>query len=67
MEKENVLYAVYTATEAARNWGLNDSTIRKAISQKIKFVKEIDYRKAGGVTLITREAMEREYGEMKES
>lgn len=66
-EKENCLYSIYTASEAAIKWGLNVSTVRKAISKTTKFEEGKDYRKAGGTILITREAMKREYGEMKES
>ncbi|MBE6043559.1 MAG: hypothetical protein E7216_04905 [Clostridium thermopalmarium] len=60
---DNALYEVYTATEAAELWGLNESTVRKAISNiKSKFTPGIDYRKAGSVTLIAKKAMERVYG-----
>jgi hypothetical protein len=65
MDKEkNVLYEVYTATGAARAWGLNESTVRKAIQQGL-FTIEEDYRKDGRVTLIKREAMDRVYGQKK--
>lgn len=58
------LFNIYTTTEAALIWGLNESTVRKAI-QKGKFKLGFEYRKAGRVTLITKEAMERVYGELK--
>lgn len=62
----NALYEIYTATEASELWGLNESTVRKAISNtKSKFTPGIDYRKAGSVTLITKEAMERVYGKLE--
>lgn len=54
---------VMTVSEAAELWGLTEGGIRKAISTK-KFILGIDYRKAGRITLITREAMERVYGEL---
>lgn len=65
--RKNGLKNVFTATEAAERWGLNSSTIRKAISKTTKFEEGKDYRKAGRVTLVSREAMIREYGELKES
>ncbi|WP_194190392.1 helix-turn-helix domain-containing protein [Clostridium chrysemydis] len=60
----NILYQIYTATEASREWGLNESTVRKAI-QNGKFKEGSDYRKSGKVTLITKEAMEKVYGSIK--
>lgn len=54
---------VMTVSEAAELWGLTEGGIRKAISTK-KFILGIDYRKAGRITLITREAMERVYGKL---
>ena len=55
---------VMTVSEAATIWGKTEGAIRAAIKVK-KFIIGIDYRKAGGTTLITREAMERVYGEKK--
>ncbi|MCR1953182.1 helix-turn-helix domain-containing protein [Clostridium sp. DSM 100503] len=55
---------VMTVNEAAEIWGKAESTIRSAINSK-KFVPGVDYRKAGRITLITKEAMERIYGEKK--
>lgn len=63
---DSALFKVYTTTEAAQLWGFNESTVRKAI-QNGKFKLGIDYRKAGRVTFITKEAMERVYGEPKEN
>ena len=60
----NDLYKVYTTTEAAIMWGKDESTVRKAIANG-KFERGIDYRKAGRITLITRNAMLRVYGEPK--
>lgn len=52
---------VMTVSEAAALWGKSEGAIRAAIKAK-KFIVGVDYRKAGGTTLITREAMERVYG-----
>lgn len=52
---------VMTVSEAATIWGKTEGAIRAAIKAK-KFIVGVDYRKAGGITLITREAMERVYG-----
>ena len=57
---------VMTASEAAEIWGITEGAIRKAIKSN-KFVPNIDYRKAGRITLICYEAMERVYGEPKRS
>ncbi|WP_308780662.1 helix-turn-helix domain-containing protein [uncultured Clostridium sp.] len=58
------LFNIYTTTEAALKWGLNESTVRKAI-QSGRFNLGSEYRKAGRVTLITKEAMTKVYGELK--
>ena len=55
---------IMTVSEAAENWGITEGAIRKAIKSN-KFVPCIDYRKAGRITLICREAMMRVYGEPK--
>ena len=52
---------VMTVSEAAEIWGITEGAIRKAIKSG-KFIPNIDYRKAGRITLICREAMERIYG-----
>ena len=52
---------VMTVSEAAVLWGKSEGAIRAAIKAK-KFIVGVDYRKAGGTTFITREAMERVYG-----
>lgn len=64
IEGTGALFDIYTTTEAAIIWGLNESTVRKAI-QKGKFRLGIDYRKAGRITLITKYSMTRVYGEPK--
>lgn len=60
---DNNLFNVMTTTEAALKWGLSESTVRKAI-QKNKFKFGQEYRKSGRITLITKDAMERVYGEL---
>lgn len=54
------LYKVFTLTEASAIWGKDESTIRKSLS---KFHQYRDYRKAGRITLISKDAMVRVYGE----
>ena len=48
-------------SDASELWGLSESTLRKAISYG-KIVSGTDARKYGKQWIITREAMEREYG-----
>ena len=55
---------IMTVSEAAEKWRITEGAIRKAIKSG-KFIPSIDYRKAGRITLICREAMERVYGEPK--
>lgn len=47
---------------AAELWGLNDSTLRKALAYG-KIESGIDARKYGKQWIVTKEAMLREYGE----
>lgn len=54
---------ILTVSEAAEMWGITEGAIRLAIKTR-KFIVGIDYRKAGRITLITHEAMERIYGEL---
>lgn len=56
------VYKVFTVTEAAAIWGKDESTIRKSLG---KFHQFREYRKAGRITLISKEAMIRVYGEPK--
>lgn len=48
--------------EASELWGLSESTLRKAVSYG-KIESGIDARKYGKQWIITRDAMQREYGE----
>lgn len=49
-------------SDASELWGLSESTLRKAVSYG-KIVPGVDARKYGKQWIVTREAMEREYGE----
>lgn len=55
---------VMTVKEASEQWGLTEGAIRNSIKVK-KFIPGLDYRKAGRITLITKGAMTRVYGEPK--
>lgn len=55
---------VFTAQEASELWKVTEGAIRKAIASK-RLIIGIDYRKAGRITLISKEAMERLYGELE--
>lgn len=48
--------------DATELWGLSESALRKAVSYG-KIVSGIDARKYGKQWVVTKEAMEREYGE----
>ena len=48
--------------DASELWNLSESTLRKAVSYG-KIVPGVDARKYGKQWIVTREAMEREYGE----
>lgn len=64
LEAKEVKFAideVTTANKAAEMWGISEGTIRSAIKSK-KLIPGVDYTKAGRITLITLEAMERVYG-----
>lgn len=51
-------------TDATQLWGLNESTLRKAISYG-KLVNGVDACKYGKQWVISAEAMRREYGQLK--
>jgi hypothetical protein len=52
-------------TDATQLWGLNESTLRKAISYG-KLVNGVDACKYGNQWVISMEAMKREYGQPRE-
>lgn len=58
---ENVFNDLYSLKEAADLWHLEESTIRKAIANN-KFINNKDVRKFGKQWVISKKAMEREYG-----
>lgn len=58
----NNINEIMTFAEAAKKWHLNDSTLRKLITTN-KLKENIEYRKSGKVWLITKNAMEKIYGE----
>jgi hypothetical protein len=47
--------------EASAEWGLNESTLRRAVFDK-RLKEDEEIRKFGKQWVITREAMERHYG-----
>lgn len=47
--------------EACKLWGLNESTLRKAVVYG-KLVPDVDIKKFGRQWVVTLAAMEREYG-----
>lgn len=48
-------------TNATELWGLSESTLRKAVAYG-KIVSGVDARKFGKQWVVTRRAMERDYG-----
>ena len=52
-------------SDATKLWGLNESTLRKAISYG-KLINGVDVMKFGKQWIVTIDAMKREYGEPKE-
>ena len=48
-------------SDATALWGLNESTLRKAVSYR-KLIDGIDVKKFGKQWVVTADAMEREYG-----
>ena len=55
----NPLYEIMNASEAARLWDLDESTVRRAIWER-----RMPSRKSGGVNLVTQTAMREKYGPM---
>jgi hypothetical protein len=49
-------------SDASERWGLSESTLRKAVSYG-KIVPGVDARKYGKQWVVTRDAMNREYGQ----
>ena len=55
---------VLIVNEAAEIWGITEGAIRASIKAR-KFIRGVDFRKAGRITLITKEAMVKVYGELE--
>lgn len=55
---------VMTFKEASENWNKKDNTLRMMVRTN-KLSEGVDYRKSGNTWIITREAMEKLYGEEK--
>ncbi len=51
--------------EATDRWGLNESTLRKAVAYG-KLVEGVDCKKFGKQWIVTEQAMIREYGKQKQ-
>lgn len=55
---------VFTIKEAAELYGIKDqSSLRYRFIRGVSFKEGIDCRKSGGTWIVTKEAMDREYGE----
>lgn len=52
--------------DATDLWGLNESTLRKAVSYR-KLVEGVDVQKFGKQWVVTLDAMEREYGKPRQN
>lgn len=64
MSKNNPFEGLMSFKEATDLWGLSESTLRKAVSYG-RFEEGVDIKKFGKQWIITIEAMEREYGTIK--
>ena len=58
---KTVFGGIVSFGDASAIWGLNESTLRKAVSYG-KFVNGVDVCKYGKQWLVTMKAMDREYG-----
>ena len=59
-----LLDEIMTVSEAAEKWGITEGAIRAAIKAE-KLITGVDFRKSGRITLITKDAMVKLYGELK--
>lgn len=55
---------IHAAAEAARLWGLDRDTVKKACREK-RLIEGTECKKSGGTWIVTREGMERLYGQQK--
>ncbi len=62
IERRTPFDGLMSFSDASELWGLSESTLRKAVSYG-KIVPGVDARKYGKQWIVSREAMEREYGE----
>lgn len=63
-DKGFAINEIMTVNEAAELYNITEGAIRAAIKSN-KFIIGVDYRKAGRITLITKDAMNKVYGEKK--
>lgn len=66
MKKNDPFEGLMSFKEATDLWGLNESTLRKAVSYG-KLIEDVDVKKFGKQWVITIGAMEREYGKRPEN
>lgn len=66
MKKNDPFKGLMSFKEATDLWGLNESTLRKAVSYG-KLIEDVDVKKFGKQWVITIGAMEREYGKRPEN
>lgn len=62
IETQTPFDGLMSFADASELWNLSESTLRKAVSYG-KIVPGVDARKYGKQWIVSREAMEREYGE----
>lgn len=58
---KNPFEGLLSFAEATTEWGLSESTLRRAVLDK-RLTEGVEIRKFGKQWVITREAMERHYG-----
>jgi len=64
MTNMNIFDELLSFAQAASEWDIDDSTLRKAVSSG-KLVEGVDAKKFGKQWVITKSAMRRLYGEPK--
>lgn len=60
----NIIDQVLTIAEASKMYDKDTSTLRRNFDRGVSFKHGVDVRKAGRVWLVTKSAMEREYGDV---
>lgn len=66
MAANNPFDGLLSFADATERWGLNESTLRKAVSYG-KLVEGADCKKFGKQWIVAEAAMRREYGEPKQT